>query len=93
MRRFQNLPQGLAGMTGGARGDLLWSSFGDEVTTLIPGLRPKINDPICRLDHLEDMFDHQHRVTGIHEPLKDFQQHPNVLKVQAGGRFVEEKKR
>ncbi len=91
MRRFQNLPQGLAGMTGGARGDLLWRSFGDEVPPLIPGLRPKINDPICRLDHLEVMFDHQHRVTGIHEPLEHSQQHSNVLEVETCGWLVEKK--
>src|SRR5437867_11715176 len=46
VRRFQNLPQGSAGMTRGAGGDLLRRAFGDELTALIPGVRPEINDPV-----------------------------------------------
>src|SRR2546426_1076718 len=46
MRRFQNLPQGSAGMTRGARGDLLRSAFGDELAALITGVRAEIHHPI-----------------------------------------------
>src|SRR6266404_37761 len=46
-RRFENLPQCPSGVTRCAGGDLLRSAFGDELTTLITGVRPQINDPVC----------------------------------------------
>ena len=63
----------------------------DNVTSFVPGFRAEVNDPISALDDLEVVLDDQHRMTGIDETLKSLQQNADVVKVQAGGRFVEEK--
>ena len=62
----------------------------DDVTAFVASFGPQVNDPIGALDHVEVVLDDQHRMTGIDEALKGFQQNADVVKVQAGGRFVEE---
>src|SRR5882672_7913668 len=47
VRRLKNLPQRPSGMTCSAGRDLFGSAFGDKLATLITGVRPQINDPVC----------------------------------------------
>ena len=77
-------------MTGRARRHVLGRTARDNVTAFVPGFRAEVNDPISALDDLEVVLDDQHRMTGIDETLKSLQQNADVVKVQAGGRFVEE---
>jgi len=77
-------------VTGRARGNFLGRTVRDNVTSFVPGFRAEVNDPISTLDDLEVVLDDQHRMTGIDETLKSLQQNADVVKVQAGGRFVEE---
>src|SRR5437773_7925613 len=65
----------------------------DDVTAFVPGFGPQVNDPIGALDDVEVVLDDQHRMTGIDETLKSFQQNADIVKVQAGSRFVEEEQR
>ena len=60
------------------------------MTAFVTGFGPQVNDPIGALDHVKIVLDDQHRMTGIDETLKGFQQNADVVKMQAGGRFVEE---
>ena len=54
-----------------------------------PRLRPKVDDPVGRLDHVEIVFDDDHCVAEIDQAVQHFQQLVNVVEVQAGRRFVE----
>jgi len=86
----QNFAQESAGVTGRARGNFLGRTVRDNVTSFVPGFRAEVNNPIGAFDNVEVVLDDQHRMTGIDETLKSFQQNADVVKVQAGGRFVEE---
>ena len=86
----QNLAQESAGVTGRARGHVFGRAVRDDVTAFVTGFGPEVNDPISALDDLKVVLDDQHRMAGIDETLKGFQQNANVVKVQAGRRFVEE---
>src|SRR5438552_10048837 len=78
-------------MAGFATGDIFGRAVRDDVTAFVTGLGPEINDPIGAFDNVEVVLDDEHRMTGIDETLKSFQQNADVVKVQAGGRFVEKK--
>ena len=86
----QNLAQESAGVAGWARDNAFGRAVRDDVTAFVAGFRPEVNDPIGALDDVEVVLDDEHRMTGIDETLKSLQQNTNVVKVQAGGRFVEE---
>ena len=55
-------------------------------------LRTKIDDPIRRFDDFEIVLDHDDRVPGIDQALEKLQQNRNVIEMQSGCRFVENKK-
>jgi len=86
----QNLAQESAGVAGWARDNVFGCAVRNDVTATVPGLGPEINDPIGTFDDVEVVLDNEHRMTGIDETLKSFQQNADVVKVQAGGRFIEE---
>ena len=46
------------------------SACSDELPTFVASLRPEIDDPIGTLDHLEIVLDHDDRVAGFDESLK-----------------------
>jgi len=78
-------------VAGWTRGDIFGRAARDDVTAFVTGFGPQVNDPIGALDDVEVVLDDQHRMTGIDQTLKGFQQNADVVKVQAGRRFVEEK--
>jgi len=73
-----------------ARGNVFGRAVRDDVTAFVPGIGSQVNDPIRALDDVKVVLDDQHRMAGIDETLKGFQQNADVVKMQAGGRFVEE---
>jgi hypothetical protein len=72
-------------------GDLSRRSLGDNSPAVIACVRPKVNHPISRLDHVEIVLDDPHGMARVHQPLKNLEQHADVVEVQAGGGFVEKK--
>ena len=60
-----------------------------DLSAVIARVRTEVNDPVCRFDHVEVVFDHDDRMACVHEPLKNFKQHPHVIEVQPGRGFVE----
>lgn len=78
-------------MTGVANRYFLRAALRDDAPALVPRSWPEIDDPVGRFDYVQVVFNNQYRMTGIHKPLKDFQQHANVIEVKAGGGFVEKK--
>ena len=49
----------------------------------------KIDHPIGRLNNIQVVLDHQHRVAKLNEIVKHFEQQLNISEVQAGGRLVQ----
>ena len=84
------LAQEPAGVAGRARGNVFGRAVRDDVTAFVTRVGPQVNDPIGALDDVEVVLDDEHRMAGINETLKSFQQNADVVEVQAGGRFVEE---
>ena len=76
-------------MTLGHCGDLLWGPGGNNGAAARASFWPHINDPVRRLNDVKVVLDDDHRITLIYQPPEDDQQFPDVLKVQAGRRFVE----
>jgi len=79
----------MAGVTFSARGDLFRRSGGDNFAAFVTSVWTEINHPIRGFDHVEIVFDHEHGMSGIDEALKNFQQHANIVEMQAGRWLVE----
>jgi hypothetical protein len=82
-----------AGVTLGASGDFLGCSGGNNLPALVACVGAEVYDPIGGFHDLQVVLDDEHRVAGVHQALEDFEQHADIVKVQAGGRFVEEEER
>jgi hypothetical protein len=72
--------------------DVFRCAFGDEASAMGAGIGPEVDDPIGAFDHIEIVFDHQQRVSGIDEFLKHAEQAFDVGEVETGGGFVEDEK-
>jgi hypothetical protein len=79
----------LAGVAGGISGDFFGRALGDDSPAFIAGIRPQVNHPISRFNHVNVVFDDQDGMAFIHQPLKNFQQYSHVVEVQARRGLVE----
>jgi hypothetical protein len=73
-----------------AGGDVLWSALGDDLAALVACVGPEINHPIGGFDHVEVVLDDHDGVAACDQSLKDLKEDAYVVKVQAGGRFIEQ---
>tara|TARA_B100001146_G_scaffold61957_1_gene54722 strand:+ start:229 stop:519 length:291 start_codon:yes stop_codon:yes gene_type:complete len=64
-----------------------------QPTAAMTSFGAKVNNPVCRFDYVEIMFDDNDRVALISQPVKHAEQLSYIMKVQAGGRFVQHVKR
>ncbi len=74
-------------------GTLATCSGEPSATTVPPpdaALGTEVDDPVGRLDHVEVVLDHEHRVARVDEPLQHVEQPAHVFEVQAGGGLVED---
>ena len=69
--------------------DLLRSSNGNHFATLVSGFRAEIDNPIRALDHLEIMLNHDNGMAAIDQPLKQLQQHRDIVEMQSSRRLIE----
>ena len=74
-----------------ASGDCFRRASCDDFAAPIAGFRAEVNHPIGALDHVEVVLDNNDGMAGVHKALENFQQHANVVEVQAGSGFVEKK--
>src|SRR5437763_1328568 len=70
--------------------DLLRRALGNNPSTFFSALGAEVNDPVGVSNDIEVMFDNDDRISQISEPMKNFEQLANIIKVQAGRRFVEQ---
>jgi len=78
-----------AGMRGFTLRDRLRRSRRDDFPAGVAAFRPKIDDVVGCLDHIQVMLNQEHRVSGVDEPVQGLEQPFHVGQVQAGRRLVE----
>ena len=70
-------------------GDFFGWALSDDFSSTLATFRAKVDHPIRSGDQVQVVFDDQHRVAGIDQPLDDSDQPPHVRHVQADGWFLE----
>src|SRR5688572_23862642 len=71
-------------------GDFFGRALCDYPAALLATLRTKVNEVIGTLNDIEIVLDHDHRVPATDELLKDLDEFPHILIVEAHRRLVEE---
>ena len=66
---------------------------GPRSTIQSAAFRTEIDQPIRRLDHIEVVLDHQHRVPAVDQSLQHLQELLDVCEVKAGRRLIEDVER
>jgi hypothetical protein len=54
----------------------------DNLSLLVAALRPKIQHPVRRLDHLQIVLDHDHRIALADQRVEDREQLAHILEMQ-----------
>ena len=75
------------------RRQLLRRAGHHDIPTRFTGLGPQVDDPVGRLDHVEVVLDHDHRVAQVDQAIEHVEQLGDVVEVQAGRRLVEQVER
>jgi hypothetical protein len=68
---------------------LFWSSGYDQLSTTRASLWSKINDPICRADHIKIVLDHQHGIARFYQTHQYAKEFVDIVKVQPCGGLIE----
>ena len=77
----------------GERGDFFRRAAGGDLAAGFAPFGPQVDDPVGRLDDVQVVLDHQHRVAQVDQPVEHGQQLADVVEVQAGRRLVEDVER
>src|SRR5262249_27745491 len=64
----------LPGIAVRVRGDVLGGPGGDDLAARVAALGPQVNNPVRGLDHVQVVFDHDHRVARVHQSPEDSEQ-------------------
>ena len=62
----------------------------DELAAFVARFRSEIDDPIGAFDHFEIVLDHDERLPGFDQSLKQLHQQRDIVEMQSGRRFVED---
>src|SRR5205823_13114990 len=76
-------------MTTGKRGDLLRRTGPDEIAASFATFRSQIDNPVGALDHLEIVFNNNHRITRVAQLHQHLKQFLNVGELQSCRRLIE----
>jgi len=71
------------------RRHLLWRAFGHDHSALDATFGAEVDDPVGGLDDVEIMFDHDHAVALLDEPVEDFEELADIVEMEAGGGLVQ----
>lgn len=71
---------------------LLRGSRRDESSALFSTFGPQIDQVIARSQHVQVVFDQNHRVSLVHQLVEKKKKLPYIRVMQAGGWFVQEVK-
>ena len=70
-------------------GHLLRRANGDHPPAAHPALRPQVDDPVGAFHDVQVVLNLQQGVAALHQPLQHLHQLPDIFKVQACRRLVE----
>ena len=87
---IEHLAQRLAGVALRDLGHGLGRALGDDPAAAGAAFGPEVDDPVGRLDHVEVVLDHDHRVALRGEAVEHLEQLADVVEVQPGRRLVED---
>ena len=73
----------------GNRGDFFGGSFRDHCAAVSTSPRTKINHKIRVFDDVEIVFDHNNRITCIHQMVEQLQKFLDVIEMKSGGGLVQ----
>ena len=93
LRRRQQGRQGSAGVGIRTGGQLLRRAARHNPPAAVAALGPQVDDPVGRLDHVQVVFDDQHRVAGVDKVVQDLEQQLDIGKMQARRRLVQQVQR
>ena len=71
-------------------GDILGRTAGNDLATAAAAFRTKVDDMVRGLDDIQVMLDNHHAVSRFNQPLQDTKQSADIVKMQTGGRFIED---
>jgi len=75
-----------------AGGDIFGSSLCNNLAALVAGVGAEINHPIRGFNHIQIVLDDDDGVAASDQSLEDLEEDAHVVKMQAGGRFIEQEK-
>ncbi len=92
---LRGIPLGKRRPQEGRRGDpglrhLLGCSLGHDPPARLPGLRPHLDDPVGRLEHVEVVLDDDEAVAALHEGLQHAEEPRDVVAVEPRRRLVQQ---
>jgi len=67
-------------------------SNGHNLAAFIAGFGSEIDNPVGAFNHFEIVLDHNQRMPGVDQSLEQLQQNRDIIEMQSGGWFVENKK-
>src|ERR1700741_4003741 len=87
---FQQRRQILTGKTCLRLGNLLRRALRNDLTAAGSAFGAEIDDPVGSFYYIEIMLDDHDSITLVSQTMNDFQQQCDVVKVQTGGRLVQD---
>ena len=82
-RHRKELRQRLSGVAPIAPHDVFRRALRDDLAAPLAAFGAKIDNPVRRLDHVEIVLNHDHRIAVIGKAMQHFEQFLHVLEVQS----------
>src|SRR5207245_11599935 len=79
----------IAGMTSGTTGNFFRGPSAHDLAATFATFRSQIDNPVRAFDHLQIVFNHDHRITRVAQLHQYLQEFLNVGEMQSGGRLIE----
>ena len=80
----------MAGVGGRYSHQLFGRSSGYHLTPFVTPFRAEIDNPIGGFDYIQVVFYHDHGVAVISQAVQNREQLFDIMKMQAGGRFIQD---
>ncbi len=71
-------------------GDLLRCTGTDNLASLCPSFRSKVDDKVCGLDDIQVMFNDHDRIAGLYQAIENIEQLLDVVEMKTSGGFIQE---
>jgi len=62
-----------------------------QVATAVTPFRSQVDDPIATFEEVQVVFHHHRRIALVHQPLQNVHQFLQIVRVEAGSGFIQQK--